>query len=282
MKAVIYARYSSDNRSQFQKMIKEVSIILSTLLLLSFLIYTVVEFDFLVKEDVEFIAEVNRAAIYANILIIDVTTQIESEHLTTVTYSEGQSGVIFQKNDKKYYVLTALHGIPIDSSDMSLIILGYDQLKYEWGFNVGQTEYYSQFPRAILEYYDEAYDLAVISFYSENEYTVLPIASATPERNQAVAAMSNPHNYKRNNVTTGRIRSRNPVSFGDTAGRNQHNIIEHTARLSQGSSGGALINKNMEIAGINLGASEFFGEFLKGKAMPSDRILDFLADMDNQ
>jgi S1-C subfamily serine protease len=93
--------------------------------------------------------------------------------------------------------------------------------------------------------------------------------------------MGNPDENSRNTVTTGKITSREPVPFGDKDGETQHNIIEHTAKTSSGSSGGALLNKDMEIVGIHLGGSEnIFRSFLRGKAMPCDRMLDFLSDMD--
>jgi hypothetical protein len=117
---------------------------------------------------------------------------------------------------------------------------------------------------------------SVVSFVSECEFTVLPIAPEPPEYNEPVVAIGNPHENTRNVITTGRITSRNPVPFGDEAGKNQHNVITHSARISVGSSGGALLNKNMEIIGINLGGSENMFRFIEGKAMPCDKILEFL------
>ena len=227
-------------------------------------------------EDLEFIEAVNRKAVSANILLINAT-----EESASISYSAGQSGVIFKRENDQYYALTALHGIPIksDSTDTKLIVLGYDQPEYqEAGVHVGLKAYYSQFPEAVLEYYDEAYDLAVISFQSEYDYSVLAIAPEPPKNGEPVAVIGNPHVGKRNSVTTGKITSKTPVPFGDEAGKNQHNIIQHSAKSSMGYSGGALLNKDMEIAGINLGAGEnIFHQFKVGKAMPCDKILEFLA-----
>jgi len=230
-------------------------------------------------EDFDFIETVNKDAISANVLILSKTEKSDS-----ISYSAGLSGVIFRKDSENYYVLTALHGIPLDSelNDTKLIVLGYDQLTYgEADVNIDLTAYYSQFPEAILEYYDDAYDLAVVSFVSDKEYTVLSVASRPPEYNQPVAAIGNPHGNSRNTVTTGKITSRKPVPFGDKAGANQHNIVEHSAKTSVGGSGGALLNKDLEIVGIHLGGGEnIFHRYINGKAMPCDRILDFLSGMD--
>lgn len=97
-----------------------------------------------------------------------------------------------------------------------------------------------------------------------------------------MATISNPQGLERNTITVGKIYSKEPVPFGDKAGETQYNVIEHTAEVYQGSSGSALINEDLEIVGINLGASEdAFHHFLRGKAMPCDSILDFINDMEN-
>jgi S1-C subfamily serine protease len=188
--------------------------------------------------------------------------------------------VIFKRKHDRYYVMTALHGIPIEpeSINTKYLVLGYDQLTYgEADVNIGFGAYYSQFPVAVLEYFDEAYDLAVISFLSENDYAVLSISTKPPVYGEPVASIGNPHEGNRNTVTTGKITSRKPVPFGDEEGKNQHNIILHSAKSSTGFSGGALLNRDMEIVGITLGASEnIFRQFKVGKAMPCDKILDFL------
>ena len=224
-------------------------------------------------EDTDFKEAVSNNAITANVLIINVTTDSNS-----TSYSAGQSGVIFKKESEKYYLLTALHGIPLEG-DAKILILGYDQPTYaeaDFDTHIGLGAYYSQFSEAIVEYYDETYDLAIISFISESEYSVLSIASEPPEYGEPVAAIGNPHSDSRSVVSTGKITSRNPVPFGDEAGKNQHNIIKHSAETSMGNSGGALLNKNMEIVGIVLGGDSIFGRFIVGKAMPCDRIIEFI------
>jgi len=60
-------------------------------------------------------------------------------------------------------------------------------------------------------------------------------------------------------------------------GRILHNVITQSARISDGSSGSALLNKDLEIIGINLGSGgiAFFGDPIihRFMAMPSDRII---------
>jgi len=228
------------------------------------------------RNDPKFIEAVNHDAISANINI--------TEESGSTSFSAGGSGTIFKRDAEKYYALTALHGLKLDQNKTKIIVLGYDQPTYkDADVNIGLKAYYSQFPEAVLEYYDDAYDLAVISFYSKNQYAVLSIESGFVEYNEPVAAMGNPHEGSRNTITTGKITSKTPVPFGDLAGENQYHVIEHSAKTSLGSSGGALLNKDMEVVGIILGASEnIFHNFVKGKAMPCDKILEFLSIMDKK
>ena len=78
------------------------------------------------------------------------------------------------------------------------------------------------------------------------------------------------HNGHRNISTEGKIISRELSPFGDEEGKLQYPIIKHTAFVSAGSSGSALLNENFEIVGINLGGNEnIFQSFISGMAMPS-------------
>lgn len=253
---------------------KYISAIICASVILGVIVYAIFIFE---RNDLEFIEAINNDAISANILLINIT-----EESGSISFSAGGSGVIFKKDSEKYYVLTALHGLKLDQNRTKIIALGYDQPEYkEAGINIGLKAYYSQFPEATLEYYDDTYDLAVISFYSKSKYAVLSIASGLVKYNEPVAAISNPHEGSRNTITTGKITSKTPVPFGDIAGVNQHHVIEHSAKTSLGSSGGALLNKDMEVVGIVLGASEnIFHKFVKGKAMPCDKILEFLSIID--
>jgi S1-C subfamily serine protease len=246
-----------------------------------FLIYSLF-YPFNSRENLDLAEKVRNEAISANVLLVVVM-----EESGTTQYSAGHSGVIYKRDGNNYYILTALHGISFDLeiTRPRIIVLGYDQPTYNeyirTGEAVGFSRYYSQFSEAGLEYSDVAYDLAVVSFYSENEYMILPISAELPEYNEPVAAIGNPHGNSRNIITTGRISSRNPVPFDIDDGRIQHNVIEHTAEISDGNSGGALLNEEMEIVGINLSSTRnLLQRFVKSAAMPCDKILEFLNDME--
>ena len=230
----------------------------------------------------ELIAKVDKFALSANVKIVQLQYKNQGNG-SSLSVSAGASGVIIRREGNKYYALTAEHVIKEleDIDKTEIIVLGYDELDYndylrKGGKYQGIEKYYQLFPEAIVEYVDEKYDLAIISFVADEDYTVLSIAEEIPKYEDIVAAMSNPYR-KRNIVTTGKVSTMKPIPFGDNAGNMQYPIIKHTAMISEGSSGSALLNENLEIVGINLGGGEnIFRRFINGMAMPSDRILAFL------
>lgn len=230
----------------------------------------------------EFIEKVDKYALSANIKIVQIKYKSQGNSSSS-SVSAGASGVIIRREGNKYYALTAEHVIREleDIDKTQIIVMGYQQLDFndylsKGGKFQGIDNYYQQFPEAIVEYADEKYDLAIISFDANEDYTVLPISAEKPKYGDVVASMSNPYR-KRNIVTVGKVSTIKPRPFGDKAGNMQYPIIKHTAMISEGSSGSALLNENLEIVGINLGGGEnIFRKFINGMAMPSDRIRAFL------
>lgn len=194
-------------------------------------------------------------------------------------YSKGASGVLYNNIGSTYYLLTAYHVVKDLDKDDSLYILLFDEEGYNGG---GLSLYYDKLPIGVVEYGDERYDLAIVSFTSERELTTITLSSQAPNFKDKVASISNPANYGRNYVSFGTITSKEPVPFGDEMDDIQFDVITHSAYLSEGSSGSMLINETLELVGINLGGAENgFGKFVGGKAMPIERIIDFLNDFNN-
>lgn len=234
-----------------------------------------------------FIEKVEKHALSANIKIIQQQHRY-GQNSDLSSASAGASGVIIRREGDKYYALTAEHVIRelegIDKTD--LIVIGYDQLDFsdylsKGGKYQGIVNYYQQFPQAIVEYANEKYDLAIISFEAHEDYAVISVSKEMPKYGDLVASLSNP--YKRRNVVTvGKVSTIKPRPFGDKAGNMQYPIIKHTAMISGGSSGSALLNERLEIVGINLGGGEnIFRKFVNGMAMPNDRICAFLDEWEN-
>lgn len=235
----------------------------------------------------EFIERVEKYALSANIKIVQQQYRNQGNS-SVLSVSAGGSGVIIRREGNKYYALTAEHVIREleDIDKTQTIVMGYDQLDFndylsKGGKYQGVENYYQQFPEAIIEYANEKYDLAVISFDSNEDYTVLSVSSEIPKYGDVVASMSNPYR-ERNIVTAGKISTIKLRPFGDKAENMQYPIINHTAMISEGSSGSALLNENLEIVGINLGGGEnIFRKFINGMAMPSDSIRTFLDEWEN-
>ena len=179
-------------------------------------------------------------------------------------------------------MLTAAHAIE-KSDNVSLIILPYDTPTYNAYLSsgnkpIGLAEYYAKLPQAEIEYVDEKYDLAILSFSLDKALSVLDISDTPPQKGDKIAVISSPMEEQRNFITYGKITSKKPLPFGDKAGKTQEKVIRHSAYINTGSSGSPVINKDLEIQAINLGGgADVFGNFRYSIAISSDKILDFTA-----
>ena len=232
----------------------------------------------------EFIKDVENNALSANIKIVQLK-YISGLNSSSIAVSAGASGVIIHKEGNRYFVLTANHVITeLEEADRTqIVVMGYDDLDYSDTLNmggeyVGIANYYLQFPEIIVEHIDEKSDLALISFTSDKVYTVLSLAEDEAKYGDKVASMSNPHG-KRNIVTAGRVGSKGFWDYEDRTGKFKYSIIKHSALTSEGSSGSALLNQELELVGITLGGNEnLFRQFVSGMAIPNDQIRSFLRE----
>lgn len=232
----------------------------------------------------EFIENVESNALSANVKIVQLTYEA-GVNSSSIAVSNGASGVLIRKEGNRYFVLTANHVITgLDDVDKTqIVVMGYDDLDYKDYLNmggeyVGIVNYYLQFPEVTVEYMNEKSDLALISFTSDKVYTVLSLAEDIAKYGDKVVSMSNPYG-KRNIVTAGKIGSKGFWNYEDEAGKFKYSIIKHSAVTSEGSSGSALLNEELEIVGITIGGNEnFFRQFVSGMAIPNDQIHAFLGE----
>ncbi len=254
--------------------------LIATIIIIVFLPTIKLRYNQTMNQD--FISNIESKVLSANIKIIQLT--YESGYNSTSTgVSAGASGVIFRREGNKYFALTANHVIAkrenVDRTE--IIAMGFDDMDFDIDdFGSGVANHYKQFPVCTLEHASEKYDLAVISFVSDKEYAVLPLAENIPKYGDQIATMSNPYS-ERNAVSAGKIRSRKNWNYEDESGKFIYPIINHTALTSSGSSGSALINEDLEIVGINIGGNEnLFRQFVSGMAIPIDQVRIFLGEWD--
>lgn len=135
-----------------------------------------------------------------------------------------------------------------------------------------------KFPEITVEYTSKKSDLALISFRSDKAYTALSLAEDSPQYGDKIASMSNPHG-KRNIVTAGKIGSKKLWNYEDESEKVKYSIVTHSSVISEGSSGSALLDEDLDIVGINLGGNEnLFRQFVSGMAMPNDQVRAFLEE----
>lgn len=238
---------------------------------------------------------IEETALTSNVLILQESTWTSegsdsSNSGTTggTGYSVGASGTIIKHEGDRYYVLTAYHVIKPEkgSEKNEILIADYndegkmdpeDYQKYQ-----GLENFFNRFPKARIEFYDKNNDLAVISFVSKEKYETIQIAAAPPKPGAVVGSLSNPSESVRNSISVGRIISNHSTKPTMEFYKVNYPLLTHTARTGNGSSGSMVLNENLELVGVVLGGTEIkffaFQFFLAGKAMPSDKIIDFLME----
>lgn len=188
---------------------------------------------------------------------------------TTVGVSNG-SGVIFDYFDGEYYVLTNNH--VVFSKEMSEKAEGRKFFVTDYSGN--------QFQATLIENSGKAeYDLAILKFTSVEKYTVLDIAEKNEERGQGVISLGQPQGQP-NTITMGANLGygRVTITGSDTTECNvSFDVLHHNAYINNGSSGGALLDTDLKIVGINYaGAEHQEGEKESSSyAVPAEKVREY-------
>lgn len=153
--------------------------------------------------------------------------------LSIVGSSQG-SGVIFKEDDEYYYALTNYHVLDAEADEFTYEIEAFgDSMSYD----------------AELVVYDEALDLAVLKFTKESREEIHIIDYTTRlftlfNADELVLAVGNPLSLP-NNVTFGEFKSMETISNAE------FKVIYHDAPIHEGSSGGALVDIDGNLLGLN-------------------------------
>lgn len=172
------------------------------------------------------------------------------------------SGVIFASSAGYYYALTNNHVVARNTE--------YNTIAY-YAFDAYGNKY-----TATLMAADAGYDLAVLRFsVGDKPLKVATFADENPEVGDVLISVGNPNGVI-NSVTYGRcVRYANVnVSGGEIA----FPVGWHDAPTDHGSSGGAVFNSDMCIAGVNFGGNSYSdGSYTNGVFVPRDRVIEFLS-----
>lgn len=173
----------------------------------------------------------------------------------SVTYGEGGSGVIFKKDDKSYYALTAAHVVSAEGAEL-LVFTANTEMKTEdipgVNTNVLSSDVYDAMYLAETVYVSTRDDLAVIRFSADEDLSVITIADSDPKNGDRIMCIGNPQN-EWFALSYGKITS-GIETFGEAQGF-PSNVMKHSAYIHVGSSGGAALNEQMQLVGIVPGGS---------------------------
>lgn len=217
-----------------------------------------------------FINRVTETAVKAGVKI-EIGYGIRGGILDTEEVYQG-SGVIYAQNESgEYFALTNNH-----------VVQAPDGMR-ETYFSVIDCYGNRHEGERINSSADD--DLAVVKFsvdasiYGALSLQVLPLAEENAPVNETVVSVGAPDGQF-NAVTIGRILRYESVALTEeeSSSHVSYPVICHTAVIHGGSSGGMLIDRNLQIVGINYaGASnEETGEFYEGYAVPAENVRAFL------
>lgn len=173
------------------------------------------------------------------------------------------SGVIFDEDDRYYYVLTNCHVAEAEE--------GYNSRKYS------VIDCYGNSHTASLLALGEDYDLAVLTFAKGNtELLALRFADEAGVVGDNVVAIGTPGGID-NNITFGKITRIKALEEG-AVGYLAFDVVWHDAPMDHGSSGGVLLNDEFKIVGINyaVGTSSGGAEFVCGLSVPYEKVIEFV------
>lgn len=183
------------------------------------------------------------------------------------------SGVIFYESEGFYYVLTNEHVVSLTrhTTQATYEIYDYQNIKYKG--------YLYQNSLSI------EYDLAILYFEkSDRTYEIIEINERPLEVGEKVIAVGNPRSQK-NTITMGEV-----LGFVKTNVQNRYGeiisrdflAIRHSAYVNSGSSGGMLLNYQLQLVGINFAGADDNGTHLYTFSIPVHIIVNYFNQLLNE
>lgn len=167
------------------------------------------------------------------------------------------SGVIFFESDLYYYALTNAHVV---DNHRFIEVIDYFDNRYNAFIYEGSVNY--------------ELDLAILVFSKDSiELSVMSLAYGEVLIGEAILAIGNPLG-ERNVISIGKVIGYNKTKVKGRYGKiktNEFYSIIHSAKTNPGSSGGMLLNFDLEIVGIN-----FAGDRNESDAVSSKMVVDYI------
>jgi|LGOV01.1.fsa_nt_gb serine protease Do len=182
-----------------------------------------------------------------NSMIEEIKTGVVGVVASNDDTAGSGSGVIYKKDGSDYYLVTNQHVVE-DSTSLTIVYK-------KNGFQKYITE------DVILLGEDPSTDIAVIMFTSDEDFAVVPFADSYDiELGDIVFAIGNPLGFEYYGTVTMGIISGLSRYVKDELTQEEIDagvigfdatLLQHDAAISPGNSGGALLNTNGELIGIN-------------------------------
>lgn len=202
-----------------------------------------------------------------NILINNIS--FDNEWLFSNINIYSGSGVIFHETEDYYYAITNYHVVDkhIDYKHQIIEVMDYFDNKYNAFIYEGSMNY--------------ELDLAIVVFgKSETVLTVLEIVDGEIEVGKKIISIGNPLG-ERNIVSTGSVIRYNKTKTIDRYGKTKTNeflSVIHSAETNSGSSGGMLLNFDLNVVGINYAGTHDENN-PEGFSVPSKLVIDYMESL---
>ena len=208
--------------------------------------------------------------------VMPALVTVENEYTAAsgkIMVAQG-SGFIYKIENGRAYVLTNCHVAYADSGMQSFIVKDFQ----------GGEHTAAIYRKSLLSApaISADYDLAVLTFsYSENDLKTIPFAKAEARDGDGVISLGSPGNQS-HAITFGKMLDFIPVELPESDPKESNvkfEIIYHSASIMNGSSGGPLLNGDLELIGVNFaGTPPEEGEnFGSGCAVPLAKVQEFLS-----
>lgn len=177
--------------------------------------------------------------------------------------SKSGSGIIFHDQHDNYYVITNAHVTSNESrKHIDIKVKDYKGRSY--------TAYKHENAE------QDGFDLSVIYFKKPKEMLqVVDIAHKNPLLNQAVISLGQPQGQN-NTITFGIIKKYEIITLSSGVSL-PFEVINHSAPTDSGSSGGAILDLELNLVGVHFaGSKDYEGNFKSGYAIPAETIQHYL------